>query len=216
MKAYLDIKTKGHHHREISKSFLIGFPNALVRNMVSDAIPVKGTDINGVEWDSFYAFRYMMVASPAGKGYVPSNVDQASQQYHYSQAGNNAQFMGIIIGSGNAPVTPADYNLETPISHGRTTGQLMRHGTLVSGLYVTEIGDSASFQIQSIFENRSGSNVTISEVGMICHQHQSLGTHWDPDVGDESGLCIIRDVITPVNVLDGTYARVEYSIEMST
>ena len=212
MRAYLDITTKQFHSRQISESFVIGFVNILVRN-ISSALPIYAVGADGVEWGCNTSYRYMMVASPAGSAYVPSNVYTTSVLYNKWATGNSADKMGVVLGTGSTPVLPGDYALEARIPHGVSFGELLSHGTLVSGFSVDDSSGKASFKIQAIFENRSGSSIVVNEVGIYAHQHQRYND-WNIQNGDESGICVLRDVITPVAFANDTHLRVEYTVEM--
>lgn len=72
---------------------------------------------------------------------------------------------GIRVGNSNQAVAIGDYNLIGPIAHGNTAGLLYHKVTTVSA--VTVAGVMAYYTIQRNFDNNSGGEIGIEEVGLI-------------------------------------------------
>ena len=72
-----------------------------------------------------------------------------------------AQTWGMQIGTGNTPVTMADYKLETPLTTDITYG---------SPSWAVENPDSDTWQMcfSRAFTNNTGSDIGVKEVGIIC------------------------------------------------
>ena len=103
---------------------------------------------------------------------------------------------GIIIGTGNTPVTASDIDLDTPIDDGVAAGE-MSHGaqTFVD---VVENGANLDLSWSRSFSNSSGDTITIAEIGggILVSGYRIL---------------ILRDVLgVPVAVGDGEVIVVEY------
>lgn len=112
--------------------------------------------------------------------------------------------IGIVLGTGNTAVTPSDYKLGTLIAHGTGSGQLMYHGMFFPS-NATVSGSSCTFDIERIYKNSSGGDVTINEIGIYC-----IGRY------QNSLFCIVRDVLaSPVTVANGEYLKVTYTISVS-
>lgn len=113
---------------------------------------------------------------------------------------------GIVVGSGNTPVTPQDNALETKIAHGIGAGQLQYAGTEI--LAPTFADPDGEMILRRYFTNASGGNVTIEEVGMY-----SPG-FFESDNSYLFGIC--RDVVAPAVVIADTELLVAtYTIQIT-
>ena len=106
-------------------------------------------------------------------------------------AGEGDDTFGIVVGTGNTPVTADDYNLESKIAHGTDAGQLSYNETILYGPFVTGTAVVQVFRRQ--FTNNSGTDITVNEIGLI------VKTSYDNYL-----VMIIRDVLdTPKTVPAG-------------
>ena len=119
--------------------------------------------------------------------------------------------LGIQVGSGNSAVAMGDYALGTKITHGKSTGQLLYHGTFLDDY--TESNPDATFTISRIFENASGGNVTVKEIGIYAGAAgQNIAVI---DVPAYSA-CIIHNLLaTPITLSDGDVMKVIYTLKVT-
>ena len=117
---------------------------------------------------------------------------------------------GIQVGTSATAVAVADDNLVAPIVNGSSAGQFVYYGCW--GLNYTTGASSASFDIERIFRNDSGGNITVAEIGVY-----SINTATgSPSQTQVFGFCILRDVISPtVTVNNGEYLKVKYTVTVS-
>lgn len=71
---------------------------------------------------------------------------------------------GIVVGTGTSAVTISDYALGTRIAHGNAASQLS-YGAM-SFTNPTTSGSTRSFTMERTFTNNSGSQITITELGL--------------------------------------------------
>jgi len=112
---------------------------------------------------------------------------------------------GIVVGSGNTPVTADDYKLATIITHGVGAGQLQAQAGAIQDVVLAS--PRASFRIDRTFINGSGAPVTVREIGIY-------SLWYDGGVGSQ--ICTCRDVLlAPVAVANGSTLFVKYTIYIS-
>ena len=117
--------------------------------------------------------------------------------------GNISQ--GIVVGSGNTPVTADDYNLVTIITNGIGAGQLQYQVGVVNDVVLAS--PRASFRNDRAFINGSGAPVTVKEIGIYSYWYDSSAPYQ---------MCYCRDVLaSPVAVADGSTLYVKYTIYIS-
>ena len=106
-------------------------------------------------------------------------------------AGEGDDTFGIVVGTGDTPVTADDYNLESKIAHGTGAGQLS-YGAVT--LYDPVVVDANKVKQQIIrsFTNNSGADITVKEIGLIVKTSH-----------DNYLVMVIRDIITATTVPDG-------------
>jgi len=80
-------------------------------------------------------------------------------------AGAGTSTYGIQVGTGTNAVTIDDYKLQTQIAHGTGAGQL-QYGATSIDTYTVSSG-RAFFNVQRLFTNSSGSDITVREVGLV-------------------------------------------------
>jgi len=108
-----------------------------------------------------------------------------------------ADDIGIVVGSGTTEPTRNDYNLESQIPHGTGTGQLYYYECNV------DFGDDY-VQACRTFENQSGADITINEVGLIAQ-------YYDYDLTASAYALIARSLFT-LTIPAGGSATIYYKI----
>ncbi|MFA5377993.1 MAG: hypothetical protein WC455_19740 [Dehalococcoidia bacterium] len=98
----------------------------------------------------------------------------------------DSELVGIVLGTGNTAVTPADYKAETRIAHGLAAGQVLYSGCGCDTL--TFADPNGSFIIRRLFTNVSGGNITVNEVALYTIMYSQSTTQL-------GHFCIYRDII---------------------
>jgi len=108
---------------------------------------------------------------------------------------------GIILGTGTTAAANTNTKLETPIGQGVGAGQL-DHG---AGSYTSArvVGGNVDFVLSRSFYNGSGNTITVKEMGVYMAQMASDGVAYS--------ICIIRDIIAFVDILDTETASAQYT-----
>jgi hypothetical protein len=115
----------------------------------------------------------------------------AANDAFHCNAGAGALNQGIVIGSGDTPVTKADYSLETIISHGTGSGQLSAGAMTVEA--PSGIDPECRMRLIRVFTNSSGDSIVVKEIGLyvLCD-------------ADTDTLCPYRHVLDePITIPDG-------------
>ncbi len=108
---------------------------------------------------------------------------------------------GIIVGSGDTPVTIDDYMLDQQIPNGSSTGSLT-YGSLVVS-QDTNDSTSAQITITQTFINNTTSTIEIKEIGLLQYGSSSSGS-----------LLTMRDILpSPVNIGSGSTLTVNYRLK---
>ena len=146
-----------------------------------------------------------------------------------SSGGDNRQFYGldgtqfntegwkkgIVVGIGTTSTSMNDYFLETPVEHGSGSGEMLQYGCFVSD-YVVD-ATSAQFKVYKIFENVSGTSITINEIGLTAG---AVAYDNSTSAGAEGRLAakwalIARNILTtPVTVANNEVLKVSYTIRV--
>ena len=105
---------------------------------------------------------------------------------------------GIVVGTSTDSVSSDDFNLHGKISHGTGSGQLSYGAT---STYNDVSGLRQDRGLQRSFDNNSGANITINEIGMV--MKISDGT-------EVANVLIARDVISATTVPNGGRVTVKY------
>jgi hypothetical protein len=145
------------------------------------------TDIDGNYW-------------PAGQGDTGHN-------FNMKGLANNSR-LGIVIGTGDTPVTISDYALAALINQGFGPGQM---DYLVTNIYTPVVSDpNCDFFMSRQFANNSGGLITVKESGIYMLVERGIGPL------TENNCCCIRDVfLTPQDVPDGGGITVEYTLRVT-
>src|SRR4030066_1027603 len=94
---------------------------------------------------------------------VPYSQVPASSLYRMN-GGIGDEIAGITLGTGVTPVDIEDFNLETPLTHGSSAGQLFYGGSNIGA--PVRSGASYYFPITRTFTNNTASSITVNEVGL--------------------------------------------------
>lgn len=101
-------------------------------------------------------------------------------------AGATDTTYGIVVGTGQTAVSPADTKLGTQIGHGTSSGQLQYGGTSFSSVSTTST--QSKFSVTRGFTNGSGASVTLYEIGVYVNFNDTGQTI--------RKFCLIRDLQT--------------------
>ena len=105
---------------------------------------------------------------------------------------------GILVGTGTDPVDITDYQLASKISHGTGSGQLS-YGETSS--YTDGSGLQQDRGMQRSFDNNSGADITIKEIGMVLKINDGSSDYY---------IMVMRDVISDTTVPNGGRVTIEY------
>jgi hypothetical protein len=119
-------------------------------------------------------------------------------QSTYIYAGYDSSYNGIIVGAGDTEFAFENYILASKITSGNGAGQLLAStGTVGTPAYVSKVWTVIT---SKVFNNNSGSSITVKEVGLTCNVN---------------ALLIERSVLSPtVAVANGAQLTVSYQISM--
>ena len=132
-----------------------------------------------------------------GSSFTPDQI-VASGSSMLAPAGQDGY--GLVVGSGDTPVSLNDYDLDSKIPHGTGSGQLS-YGD--SSKYDETSGNTTSHGVQRSFDNNSGADITIREIGLIATIN--IG-------GQNINVLLLRDVISDTTVPNGGRVTVKYWI----
>jgi len=176
--------------KQKSRSFLKQFIQLIEvqANQASKTI----TDIGGTDRTVGQLDTNLFCTPGGGHGYVDP-----------AQRNVQVENIGVVVGSGTTAVTPTDTKLETKIAHGTGSGQLVHLGCGLKPVVIS--GSDAYIDLVRFFENQSGGNVTVNEVGIYAI---GASSQW--------GFCICRDVLaSSITVADGQLLKVRYRIKVT-
>jgi hypothetical protein len=151
--------------------------------LCNHAYNVNGVSVNVI--DVTNTSRVLIITSTAG-------------YYKFSVfAPDNTSTYGIVVGTGTTTPTNSDYKLETQIAHGTASGQLDygAHSRTESKV----VGSNVDFVISRTFYNGSGASITVKEIGIYCQSESYY-------------FCLVRDVITPIDVANTQTLTVQYTL----
>lgn len=130
-------------------------------------------------------------------------VNPAYDNIGYVMAGAGDDTFGIQVGTGTATPTNTDYSLQSKITNGTGPGQLVYGSQQATDPAITAAGN-VDFLLTRDFTNGSGATITVKEIGVVIR------------VRDKDGyfrfFLILRDVVTPRDVLDGQTLTVQYKL----
>ena len=127
--------------------------------------------------------------------------------YKYGSVSTSKTSDGIVLGSGNTPVTLADHDLDARITSGLSCSVVETNGVDGNGVPYLNYDITCT--------NTSSDSITIAEIGL---QQNVLGTNTQ---GQSSGgssyhVLVERTVLdTPVTIAAGDYETIRYQIKAS-
>lgn len=133
-----------------------------------------------------------------------------------SEANIGITTLGMVVGTGNAPVAFNDNNLGTKINHGVGAGQLQY--SVSSWGAPTSDGTTSQFRATRVFSNGSGAPINVNEAGMICSFVRGWYSYVNQDTTNVNLLryaLILRDILpgAPVAVPNGNSLTVNYQLQ---
>jgi len=210
LKAHLKIIKEDVNHRpsvvadQPGRSFLIAFASLTARQMAQAEDGCKDSAGQVVTRSECDAPFHMTSCAGYGRGIYMG--------FSVWDEGYDADEQGIVIGTDSAAVQPDQYGLISKIESGEIAGQVMYYGTCLYGLTIDAGTDTAEFNVEALFHNKSGGSININEVGI--YAHGGPGSDSWPNLQQ---YCIIRDVLGATIALgDGEYVRVTYTISIAT
>jgi hypothetical protein len=119
---------------------------------------------------------------------------------------NGGENNGIVVGTGNTPVTPTDDKLVTKINHGTGAGLFEYGGCQV--LAPVSVNPNGTMMIRRYFTNNSGGDITVQEAGIYSFGFNSASNVYS--------FCICRDVVSPgVLVANTQILSVVYTVQIT-
>ena len=198
-----------------SRSFLFQFIELLyvAHAQIEAAGPYTMNDITDVartvdsESYQHYAKANLMIGSPPGQsGVLCIYREGVNIVFRPYQATIEGEKIGIVIGTGNAAVTPTDVALQTRVLHGTQAGRFEYGGCeLISIAFADPNGQ---FTIRRYFTNNSGGAITVEEVGLY-----SVGTDYNGYFAWP--FCIARDLTGGVAVANTELLRATYVVQIT-
>ena len=210
LKAYYQVSTSSKKGRKkLCRSFVRAFFDILYTRLGCGNH--GSTDTSGVTRDSSYTILPPMFCSaPFGSHKTAIETNTYTSVLNGARYGTGSSF-GIVVGSGTAAVTTIDDNLQTQIAHGTSTGTLKYLNHYIPN-DVTTSGANVSYNIERLFLNASGGDVTVNEVALYAATVALLSGADYP----VTYYCLIRDLVDPaVTVADGEYLKVMYTIQVT-
>jgi len=169
------------HRVEKANSFVKGFVRHLSAYLTTDAYVDGFIDTSGAaNWVSAGADFTQTALAPSG-----------NDNY------------GVLVGTSSQTVSQDQYNLVAKISHGTTSGKLSYGETTYS---VSDTSLTMTITITRMFDNLSGGDITVNEVGLFVKY--TVGS-------DTKYAMIARDVITATTIPNGGRLTVRYIIQVN-
>jgi hypothetical protein len=120
-----------------------------------------------VKWFLFLLYIYMAQSSFTITKTDGSSVSQSPAVGMLSiAAGWGSDTAGIVVGTSDLAWSIEQYKLDSKISHGNGSGQLLYGVTTVDD--VTPMTNGYRIFVSRVFNNNSGSSVIVKEVGIYC------------------------------------------------
>lgn len=151
------------------------------------------------------------MACDAVAGFSVTNVSGVSKSVAYQDqdgagdycvvAGAGDANFGVMVGTSSTAWAWSQYFLQGYITHGTSTGELSYGATTRS--YTADSGAPAKCTIQRSFDNNSGADITVREIGWFMKALVAAASEY---------WMIARDVITSTTVPNGGRLTVTYNI----
>lgn len=187
--------------------FLSKFMTQLNRAFALSAKSITNTDNGGNagSWGN-HAFRVT-----AGAGLRAMNGSERT-----SGNGDQAWKYGIVLGRDDTAVAQGNYFLGMPIVHGSGSNEMLQYGCFMTNF--VEDADYVSFDIVKVFENNSGSAITVKEIGLTggnVSTYTYASNSYLFGCNPNSLFLMARNVFTtPVVVNDQVVLKVTYTIKI--
>ena len=167
---------------------------------------------------NFYNFLYFSSlgifpsGSSWGDGYLSMrstngtyrNPNQYDVGYYINGPVSNSNY-GILTGRGSDPVAMDDYALQTPITHGNGANQLSHRAQAAPSPGYTSGTKTWLATLTRLFDNTSGSTITVTECGLI---GSSYSSNWK--------LLLCRDILSSaIDVLNNGTLTLTYEISFT-
>lgn len=141
---------------------------------------------------------YLSMRSPDGTYRSPNQYDA----HYVLAAAINTSVDGILCGRGSDAVSVDDYALQTPITHGTGTNQLSHRAQAAPSPGYTSGTKTWSAVLTRLFDNLSGSTITVTECGLFASTYTSA---WK--------LLLCRDILSSsIDVANKGVLSVSYTI----
>ena len=123
------------------------------------------------------------------------------------RAGIGVTNHGIIIGSSSTAWSFEQYSMQSLIPDGSGSGQI--HYNQMAAPSVSYAGTTQTVTVQRYFNNNSGGNITLGEVGLVGAIEAAIGT-------TSVGYCLFsREVVSPSETFyDKAQLKVTYEISL--
>jgi hypothetical protein len=141
------------------------------------------------------------LSATAGGGTATSNITNTTNVSREIQSASSRIFAsegmtnrGLVLGTSNGAFVVTQNNLLSPIAHGNSAGQLFYHSQTNSTFDTNTATNSCRSLFHRSFENRSGSNIEVREIGVFTDQQQG---------GVQSFMLDRRVIEPPVTITNG-------------
>ncbi|MBN2240169.1 MAG: hypothetical protein JW712_10380 [Dehalococcoidales bacterium] len=182
-----------------SHSFLKQWNQAVLYRMF-------GNSVGGINYLGFWDLTEPTFIDATGN----TGTSPMSGDMRMNGAADN-EYLGIVIGTGNTPVTITDRKLEAQIRQGFGVGQMDYLAMSITAPVVAD--PNCEFTMSRQIANSSGALITVRESGIYStlRSNWNLGTHKEYYI-----ICIIRDVFSvPQDVPHGGGITVEYTLRVT-
>lgn len=171
-----------------SESFLTNFGLLMQMDAIVGNLVTSITDTSGAGW---------------GNQSTPNS--SASWVNFTTNAPQDDDLHGIVIGTGTNAVTTADTKLQTRVLHGVGVAGKVDYKLMTFDQPLIS-GSSVIFIQRRIFTNTSGGSIVLTECGLYCQMSITSGV---------KTFCIVRDVDTPLTFPNNTSLEVNYTITVT-
>jgi len=195
-----------HAHRQRSHSWV---RNAY--NLMFGQLAAKDLDDAGLWGAGYISMKDTGGSIRAGDGngiYNPTNVSTDGTDWGYRGPAGNDDY-GILVGSGTDAESFEDYKLQTQIAEGSGAGQLNHAQSGPHNLTYNAGTKVLGNTLVRYFNNNSGGDVDINEVGLFCRAYYVGG-------GSPAYYGLCRDKLaSTVTVPDTGQLKVTYTIQLT-
>ncbi len=164
------------------------------------------------QWNEFiWFFHFGGYIYPKITNGTATKLDSHDNNFRMNGGEGDAS-LGIVIGTGNAPVAVDDYAMGAKIAEGYGAGQMHHLANTLGAPVVSP--PSCGYSISRIIVNNSGGLITVTESGLY-HQHSY---RWGPGADNFYfySSCGVRDVfVAPQDVPDGGSITVNYTLQVT-